>query len=175
MVVQGGVPLSLADYDVRDYFRAVMHDLVIRLLPRTESCQHGGDIDCPCNGVVCNRNQPVATVDSGFLPGAGGRNVDGHHLIAQSGTHSINPGHPVIGQMELVLLLEIDGGGNERSYGEDHQKRADELLFKLLHPATPFLQILCKLATNTKPQLSCCRYCTLPAWARIVWTSGYDL
>ena len=134
LIEDGGIAFGLADDDVARHFDAVVQDLVLDLLPGAEARQNGGDIERAFDRQVGDRDQAVAFMDSGLLAGTSGGDVDGDYGgILAVALALIEPGDAVVGQVEFVLLLKIDGSGDHRRDGDDHQQRADELLPQFLH------------------------------------------
>ena len=134
LIKDGGIALGLADDDVAGDLDAVVQNLVLDFFPGAEPRQHRRDIQRALDGEVGDRNQAVALMDSGLLAGTSGGDVDRDHGRILAGALAlIEPGDAVVGQVEFVLLLKVDGSGNHGRHGDDHQQRTDELLPQFLH------------------------------------------
>ncbi len=111
-----------------------MQNLVFDLLPGSQAGEHRRDIESPLNGEAGDRDQVVVDVDSGLFARAARGDVDRDYgRIAAFALRLIGPRDAVVGQVELALLLKVDGRGNHGGDSEDHQQRADELLLQLFH------------------------------------------
>ena len=68
---------------------------------------------------------------AGVQAGVGGRTV-AVDVRACNLAAAIHPDHAIVGQAEIVLLLEVDDGGTSRSDRQDRQNRGRELELEFL-------------------------------------------
>ena len=80
-----------------------------------------------------NRDQFVAEVDLGLIAGTAGANVDRQDVARPVRVASIGPSHPVVGDLELAQLLEVDDGSNDRRGAQHQQQSIRELASQAAH------------------------------------------
>ena len=105
---------------------AVVKDRILRRLPCAQPCQNLGRLQRILNLDAFNREQNVMRMQPRFGARTAGLHTQRDYANRLAG-RLIDPDHAIIGQMVLVLLIEIEPCGNDSRNGHDHQQGADEL------------------------------------------------
>src|SRR5579871_5517584 len=124
------VPLCFADNDLDWNLFPAVKQRVLRRSPGTQAREHLGRVGRRLDFDALDRDERVASVDTGFFAGTAVRNINRDHLPV-----AIQPRDSVVRQVIAALLLEIDSSRDHERYGENHQQRTDELLLQFLHEA----------------------------------------
>ncbi len=127
-VQKSRIALCRSDDDVvLDLFpTAVVQDRILRRSPCAQPGQNLGGLKRILNLNAFNRNQNIAGVKSGLGARAAGLNPESNYANGVT-RRLIDPDHAIIGEMILILLIEIEPRGNDSRDSHDHQQGADEL------------------------------------------------
>ncbi len=129
---QRPVPRSLADHDVGRDLHPPVQDLVFGLAPGPERRQHLRRVAGRRRLESLHGNQRVAHMDAGRFRRAPRSHMH-RHRTRDARDVLVLPGHAVVGQAELPLLLKVDRSGDDGRHGHDHQQRTLELFAQLSH------------------------------------------
>ena len=121
LIVERGIAGDLANNHGSRHFRAVVHDLVLGLMPSAEAGQNFRGFLGAADPQTIDRDQAVAFVDPGFLSRTSGSDV-GCNRNRLAGHLLIYPGDAIVGHVEFTLLLEIDRRSDDCRHGDDHQQ-----------------------------------------------------
>src|SRR5579862_105682 len=118
LIGDGGVQWLLADVYRRLEFDSVAAGGIFRLVPGAHGRQDLGYVDGLGGGGAVDLQQRVSVLETCL----GSRTI-GFHMQGLDAAAPIDPHRPVIGQAELLLLLEIKDGGSSRGNRQDGQDR----------------------------------------------------